>query len=98
MCHDQATHLSIELIKQQPGIPELIAERYLPPLPDLQALQQLPEGSLGHCYLLDRIAVGYRLGAKAKPFLAQRWELDWAKPLDVWRQELNVLPMAVYEP
>jgi ubiquinone biosynthesis protein COQ4 len=25
--------------------------------------------------LLDRIAVGYRLGSKAKPMLAQRWEM-----------------------
>jgi ubiquinone biosynthesis protein Coq4 len=49
-------------------------------------------------YLLDRIAVGYRLGAKAKPFLAQKWELAWEKPLAEWRQELNVVLMAVYEP
>jgi ubiquinone biosynthesis protein Coq4 len=40
--------------------------------------------------LLDRIAVMYRMGAKAKPFLAQKWEDDWEKPLSRWREELGV--------
>ncbi len=40
--------------------------------------------------LLDRIAVMYRMGAKAKPFLAQKWEEDWEKPLSRWREELGV--------
>jgi ubiquinone biosynthesis protein COQ4 len=48
--------------------------------------------------LLDQIAIGYRTGAKAKPFLAQKWEDDWEKPLAEWRQELNVEPMSVYVP
>lgn len=41
-------------------------------------------------YLLDRIAVGYRMGAKAKPFLAQKWEDNWEQPLAVWRDQLGV--------
>jgi ubiquinone biosynthesis protein Coq4 len=41
-------------------------------------------------YLLDRIAVGYRMGAKAKPFLAQKWEDNWEQPLATWRDELGV--------
>jgi ubiquinone biosynthesis protein COQ4 len=40
--------------------------------------------------LLDRIAVGYRLGSKAKPMLAQRWEMHWEKPLAQWRTELGL--------
>jgi ubiquinone biosynthesis protein COQ4 len=41
-------------------------------------------------YLLDRIAIGYRMGGKAKPFLAQKWEDNWEQPLAVWRDELGV--------
>jgi ubiquinone biosynthesis protein COQ4 len=40
--------------------------------------------------LLDAIAHGYRLGRQAKPFLAQKWELNWEKSLQDWRQELKV--------
>jgi ubiquinone biosynthesis protein COQ4 len=40
--------------------------------------------------LLDRIAVGYRMGAKTLPFLAQKWEENWGKPLAAWRDELGV--------
>lgn len=48
--------------------------------------------------LLDRIAVGYRMGSKAQPFLAQKWEENWEKPLAEWRTELGVEPMPVYVP
>ncbi len=41
-------------------------------------------------YLLDRLAIGYRMGAKAKPFIAQKWEENWDKSVVQWRQELNV--------
>lgn len=40
--------------------------------------------------LLDRIAVGYRLGARAKPLLAQKWEEHWEKSLTQWRAELDI--------
>lgn len=183
--HQKATTLSIQYLMEQPGIPEIVAERYLAPPPDIEALLQQPVGSLGHTYatyitshgfdanffrplaveddtsylflrrrqthdlwhivagfdideeseiglkafelaqtrsmmsallitgglirtlfksperldyLLDRIAVGYRIGAKAHPFLAQKWELGWSKPLAEWRQDLNVTLMPVYEP
>ncbi|WP_016949120.1 Coq4 family protein [Anabaena sp. PCC 7108] len=33
---------------------------------------------------------GYNVGCKAKPFLAQKWEEAWEKPLADWRAELNV--------
>ena len=41
--------------------------------------------------LLDRISTGYRIGTKAKPLLAQKWEQHWDKPLAEWRTELNLL-------
>ncbi len=40
--------------------------------------------------LLDRIALGYRMGTQAKPLLAQKWERDWDKSLTEWRSELGI--------
>jgi ubiquinone biosynthesis protein Coq4 len=40
--------------------------------------------------LLEQIAIGYRLGAKAKPFFAKKWEENWERPLMEWRQELDI--------
>jgi ubiquinone biosynthesis protein Coq4 len=48
--------------------------------------------------LLDQIAIGYRLGAKAKPFFAKKWEEDWQRPLLDWRQELEIEPIKEYVP
>lgn len=33
---------------------------------------------------------GYDVGCQAKPFLAQKWEEAWEKPLADWRAELNI--------
>jgi ubiquinone biosynthesis protein COQ4 len=40
--------------------------------------------------LLENIATGYRLGLQAQPFLAQKWEQHWEKPLHQWRTELGI--------
>jgi ubiquinone biosynthesis protein COQ4 len=48
--------------------------------------------------LLEQIAIGYRLGAKAKPFFAKKWEENWERPLLDWRLELGVEPMKEYVP
>ncbi|MGF1932871.1 MAG: Coq4 family protein [Nostoc sp. ChiQUE02] len=40
--------------------------------------------------LLEQIAVGYTMGSKAKPLLAQKWEEHWDKPLLEWRTELGI--------
>lgn len=48
--------------------------------------------------LLDKLAIGYRAGMKAQPFLAQKWEDGWAKPLAEWRSQLNIEPVTVYVP
>lgn len=41
---------------------------------------------------------GYNAGRKAKPFLAQKWEEAWEKPLAEWRAELNVAPVTYRTP
>ncbi|MEM6835831.1 MAG: Coq4 family protein [Cyanobacteria bacterium P01_C01_bin.120] len=61
----------------------------------LSAVFKAPE-SIGA--LLEQIAIGYRLGATAEPFLAQRWEDHWDRPLDDWRRQLNFQPMTHYQP
>jgi ubiquinone biosynthesis protein Coq4 len=43
--------------------------------------------------LVSVIQQGYDLGYQAKPFLAQKWEEAWEKPLADWRSELNVPPL-----
>ena len=183
--YDKSTQLSIEFIRSKPEIQPLLAERYLADDPDLDALLNCPENSLGYRYasylkasgfdphfyrdlkveddtsylflrrrqthdiwhivtglgtdvaseiglkafelaqtrsplsallisgavvrtlfenpeelgyLLDRIAVGYRMGSQAKPFLAQKWEEHWEKPIEQWREELNVKVLPAYTP
>ncbi|XWK86762.1 MAG: Coq4 family protein [Phormidium sp.] len=181
----KAAQLSVDFLKSKPEVAAIIAEGYLAPQPDMDALLKLPKESLGYAYasylkeagfdpnfyrqievvddvsyvflrirqshdiwhiitdmktdvigelglkgfelaqtrrpmsiillaggllrtllsspedlnlLLDRIAVGYRMGAKAKPFLAQKWEENWEKPLLEWRAELGVELAPVYVP
>lgn len=48
--------------------------------------------------LVDSIAIGYRMGRKAKPLLAQKWEEHWEQSLEDWRSQLNLEPMPVYIP
>jgi len=48
--------------------------------------------------LMERVAIMYRMGARAKPFLAQRWEENWEKPLTQWRSELSVELVDKYLP
>jgi ubiquinone biosynthesis protein COQ4 len=33
---------------------------------------------------------GWEMGLRAKPFLAQKWEDNWEKPVSQWRQDLQV--------
>ncbi|WAL61180.1 Coq4 family protein [Thermocoleostomius sinensis] len=61
----------------------------------LRTLFKTPENLDG---LLEQVAIGYRMGARAKPFLAQKWEEHWEKPVAVWRRELNVEPATTYIP
>ncbi len=38
------------------------------------------------------VAFGLELGASAAPFLAQRWEEGWHRPLQEWREALGLSP------
>lgn len=42
--------------------------------------------------VVEAIALGYSIGARAKPLLAQKWEEQWHRPLAEIRQELDVEP------
>lgn len=42
--------------------------------------------------LVSLIQQSYDLGDRAKPFLGQKWEEAWEKPLADWRSDLNVTP------
>ena len=44
--------------------------------------------------LLQAIAQGWKMGMSAKPFIAQKWEEAWEKPVSQWRRELNVQAIA----
>lgn len=181
----KATLLAVEFMKSQPEIAQLIQERYLAPIPNIEILGKYPEGTLGYAYadymkstgfdpnfyrhtkvedeisyvllrirqthdiwhiitgfgtngleelglkafeiaqtrrplavaligggllmtlikspegigaLLGQIAMGYKMGSKAKPLLAQKWEEHWDKRLSEWRTELGIEPASVYTP
>jgi ubiquinone biosynthesis protein Coq4 len=40
--------------------------------------------------VVDQLQQGWQIGRAAKPFLAQKWEEDWEKPVAEWRAELGV--------
>ncbi|MBW4444127.1 MAG: hypothetical protein KME10_23460 [Plectolyngbya sp. WJT66-NPBG17] len=40
--------------------------------------------------LVERMQQGWRMGENAHPFLAQKWEKYWEKPLSEWRADLNI--------
>ena len=44
---------------------------------------------------IQQIALGWEMGSKVKPFMAQKWEEDWDKPLVQWQTELGVKPVTI---
>jgi len=46
---------------------------------------------------LQQVAKGFTMGFAAKPLLAERFEDDWAKPVERWRRELNLIAEASFE-
>ncbi len=40
--------------------------------------------------IISFLQEGYDVGTKAKPFLGQKWEDAWEKPIAKWRAELNI--------
>lgn len=43
--------------------------------------------------VLGVIQRGYSMGVQAKPFLAQKWEEHWEKPLVQWQSEMGIEPV-----
>lgn len=48
--HTKATQVAIAFVQKDPAVARLIADRYLPPPLNLEALAQLPADSLGYIY------------------------------------------------
>jgi ubiquinone biosynthesis protein Coq4 len=48
--------------------------------------------------LLKAVERGWEMGMSAKPFIAQKWEEAWEKPVSQWRRELNVEAIAFAAP
>ncbi|OUL37532.1 hypothetical protein BV372_00790 [Nostoc sp. T09] len=46
----KANSLVLDWLKTQPEVAQLIQERYIAPIPDIEKLLQYPEGSLGYAY------------------------------------------------
>jgi ubiquinone biosynthesis protein Coq4 len=44
--------------------------------------------------LVEVIRVGLQMGLEAGPLFAQRWEEGWERPLQQWREELQLRPFA----
>jgi ubiquinone biosynthesis protein COQ4 len=40
--------------------------------------------------LVEKMQQGWQMGESAQPFLAQKWEEDWKKPLSEWRADIKV--------
>jgi ubiquinone biosynthesis protein COQ4 len=40
--------------------------------------------------IMAQLHHGWEMGLRAKPFMAQKWEENWAKPVDQWREELQI--------
>lgn len=40
--------------------------------------------------MMSGISKGWNLGLKTQPFLGQKWEEHWDKPVAIWRHELGV--------
>jgi ubiquinone biosynthesis protein Coq4 len=43
---------------------------------------------------MRQMILGWEMGLKAKPLLAQKWEDHWEKPLAQWQAELGIKPVA----
>ncbi|MGI0492940.1 Coq4 family protein [Alkalinema pantanalense CENA528] len=40
--------------------------------------------------IMQQITIGWDMGCQAQPVFAQKWEEAWEKPVEVWRQALNI--------
>ncbi len=49
----------VKYVRQDPGVSKMIEDRWLAPLPNIQELAQLPQGSLGWCFAHHLIEHGF---------------------------------------
>ena len=54
-----AMQLAVEFINTNPSNAQLLQERYIAPAPDLEALLQYPQDSLGYCYASSLTEAGF---------------------------------------
>lgn len=59
---------------------------------DLTAIALAFRKSEGFRQSIDLVAAGIKTARAAKNFAGIKWEDGWEKPIDQWRQELNVEP------
>jgi aspartate/methionine/tyrosine aminotransferase len=74
-----------EVVAVTPVWPNLTAQALVSA--PLGAPELLPE-------LVETIRTGLQMGLEAKPLFAQRWEEGWSRPLQEWREELQLRPFA----
>ncbi len=60
------------------------------------ALAATLDQSVLFCQLMTQLQRGWEMGIQAQPFLAQKWEEAWEKPVVDWRQDLGVKVPDVY--
>ncbi len=44
-------------------------------------------------FVFNNISAGIQIGREAKPLFPVKWETGWERPLEEWRQELNIKPV-----
>lgn len=71
----RATRGVVEKVRQDPGVCALMAERYLAPPVDLEELERLPAGTLGHAFARHILDRGFDPDYYKK--IAVRDDLDW---------------------
>jgi len=54
-----AMQLAVDFIKTHPSTAQFLQERYIAPSPDLEALLQCPQNSLGYCYASSLTEAGF---------------------------------------
>lgn len=83
---NRAFQLAVEKMKTKPEVAATIAERYMAPPHDLNALLQYPQGSLGYTYASSLKQAGFRtLAAKVKIDSDTSYvENRWYQTHDIW--------------
>ena len=55
----EATKMVLAKVKESPEVAKMMEERYLAPKPDMDALDKLPEGTLGKCFARQILDHGF---------------------------------------